>query len=275
MNKTILSILVFACASAFAQERGDYLDRYNRLVKNVGEAGVGVEYLLDRWAEAWPDDCNMLEARYSYYLAKSRSETVEKMDTDRYLGEKPMLSLKDSLGRNVNYFMVPVYNDSLFRMSQQCIDRAIALEPNAIVHRFHKISALAAYEKDSPDMASTALLDLIDMDAARHPEWVFNGEPVSREDFNAAVQEYCIVFYKTGSQASYESFRVISERMLKLEPRNTLFMNNLGAYWQVARKDDRAASKYYKKVLKLNPDDATAKTNMGIIRRNKQKTNKK
>ena len=92
---------------------------------------------------------------------------------------------------------------------------------------------------------------------------------------DAAVQEYCIVFYKTGSQASYESFRIISERMLKLEPRNTLFMNNLGAYWQVARKDDRAASKYYKKVLKLNPDDATAKTNMGIIRRNKQKTNKK
>ena len=59
--------------------------------------------------------------------------------------------------------------------------------------------------------------------------------------------------------------------MLKLNPKSTLFMNNLGAYWQVARRDDKKAAKYYKKVLKLAPGDETAKANLAIIEKNKQK----
>lgn len=275
MRKIAIVILLLVCAAASAQTAEEFAARHARLVKTVGETGVGVEYLLDRWAEAWPDDCSMLEARHSYYLAKSRGESIEKMDAAKYLGEKPVLTLKDSLGSDVNYFVVPVYNDSLFRISQQCIDRAIALEPEALVHRFHKITALAAYEKESPDMAATALLDLIDLDATKHPSWTFEGESVSREDFEAAVQQYCVLFYKTGSAVSYESFRAVSERMLKESPRSTLFLGNLGVYWQVARRDDKKAAKYYKKILKADPEDATAKTNLAIIEKNKRRTNKK
>ena len=115
------------------------------------------------------------------------------------------------------------------------------------------------------------MLDLIDYDATAHPEWMFNGAPVTREDFEAAVQEYCYVFYKTGSANSYESFRILSERMLKINPKSALFLNNMGAYWQVVRRDDKKAAKYYKKVLKINPDDAAAKANMALIERNKHK----
>lgn len=271
MKRIMLILLVFAGLQVAAQTSAQYKEKYNRQVRSVGVAGVGVEYILDKWGAAFPDDCDMLEARYSYYLAKSRTEEIQQMDTDRYLGQKPVLSLKDSLGRNVNYFVVPQFNDSLFRISQKCIDRAIELAPEGLVYRFDKITALAAYEKDSPDMAATAMLDLIDYDATVHPDWIFNGAPVTREDFEAAVQEYCYVFYKTGSANSYESFRILSERMLKINPKSTLFLNNMGAYWQVVRRDDKKAAKYYKKVLKINPDDAAAKANMALIERNKHK----
>ena len=59
--------------------------------------------------------------------------------------------------------------------------------------------------------------------------------------------------------------------MLRQNPKNTLFLNNLGAYWQVARHDDKKAAKYYKKVLKLNPGDESATANMKIIEKNKHK----
>lgn len=256
---------------ANAQTAAQFKEKYDRQVRSVGAAGVGVEYILDRWEAAYPDDTDMLEGCFNYYLAKSRSEEVQRIDAERYLGQKPVVTLKDSLGRNVNYFTVPVFSDSLFRLSQKSIDRAIELAPDALVYRFDKISALSAYEKDSPDMAATAMLDLIDYDSAEHPRWMFEGEPVSREDFEAAVQDYCYLFYRTGSVNSYESFRILSERMLKLNPKSTLFLNNMGVYWQVAKRDDKKAAKYYKKVLKLNPGDESAAANMKIIERNKHK----
>ena len=256
---------------AYGQDAAGFKEKYERQVRNAGADGVGVEYILDKWAEAFPDDADMLEGRYSYYFAKSRSEEIQKVDAARYLGNKPVLTLKDSLGRSVNYFTVPVFNDSLFRMSQKCIDRAIEIAPDVLMYRFDKISALAAYEKDSPDMAATAMLDLIDYDSKSHPDWKFEGETVSRADFEAAVQEYCFLFYKTGSANSYESFRILSERMLKDNPKSTLFMNNLGAYWQVVKRDDKKAAKFYRKVLKLNPGDETATANLAIIEKNKQK----
>jgi tetratricopeptide (TPR) repeat protein len=271
MKKTLIMMLLALSLCSYAQDAARFKDKYERQVRSVGADGVGVEYILDKWEEAFPDDPDMLEGRYSYYFAKSRSEEVQKVDAAKYLGSKPVLTLKDSLGRNVNYFTVPVFNDSLFRMSQKYIDRAIETAPDVLMYRFDKISALAAYEKDSPDMAATAMLDLIDYDAKAHPKWLFEGGEVSREDFEAAVQEYCYLFYKTGSANSYESFRILSERMLKANPKSTLFLNNLGAYWQVVKRDDKKASKYYRKVLKLNPGDGTATANLAIIEKNKQK----
>ncbi|MBR0175627.1 MAG: hypothetical protein IJQ22_09030 [Bacteroidales bacterium] len=271
MKKLMAIILSAVCLGATAQTAEQFKEKYERQVRSVGADGVGVEYILGRWSDAFPDDTRMLEARFNYYLAKSRSEKVEIVDAERYLGQKPVLSLKDSLGKKVNYFTVPVFNDSLFRISQKSIDRAIELAPDALVYRLDKIGALAAYEKDSPDMAATAMLDLIDYDSTVHPGWTFDGQAVSREEFESAVQEYCFLFYRTGSPNSYESFRILSERMLRQNPKNTLFLNNLGAYWQVARHDDKKAAKYYKKVLKLNPGDESATANMKIIEKNKHK----
>ena len=67
-------ILIFLVAlvlplSLLAQTtQEDYIRRYNNLVNRVGPAGVGVETLLDKWAEEYPDDTQQLLARFSFWF---------------------------------------------------------------------------------------------------------------------------------------------------------------------------------------------------------------
>lgn len=268
-------ILMLAAVVSMAQTADAFRSQCERQMRVAGVAGPGVETVLDKWAAAYPDDPAMLEARFNYYLAKSQSERVLPLvGKKRFLGEEPLFTLRDSTGAPVPYFRVPEYDDSLFRMSQHAIDRAIALKPESLLYRFDRISALTAYEKDSPDMAATAVLDLIDYNSKEHPSWEYEGVRVSAEQFKAYIQQYCFVFYRIGSANSYEAFRIVSERMLRDDPRNTNFLDNLGSYWQVARRDDRKAAKYYRKALKIDPDDDVAKKNLSIIEKNKQ-SNKK
>ena len=72
----------------FAQSatRENYLERYNSLVSKVGADGLGVESLLNHWEADYPDDIDMLLARFSFYYAKSQSTSVEIIDKDKYLG---------------------------------------------------------------------------------------------------------------------------------------------------------------------------------------------
>lgn len=259
--------LAFASLSFAQTSSEEYRTRYENQVKRVGYDGLGVETLLDRWASAFPDDASMLVGKFNYYLLKAqRTELTEKRQ-DRFMGEKPVLSLKDSLGNNVNYFQETFYDDSLYAMSSQAIDKVIKLYPDRLDYRFSRITSLISYEKESPDMATTALSGLIDYNYTSHPVWMFGDEPAEEDLFESGIQEYCASMYSIGSAASYESFRTLSEKMLKYDPDNSLFMTNLGTYYFVARNDNKTASKYYNKVLKKEPDNYTAIKNSVLMAR--------
>ena len=105
MKKKLLVLIMAACAclTLSAQDSSEaFMSRYDALVKRVGYSGVGVETLLDRWEKAFPEDPDMLIARFNYYLEKSASTRVVAKPQDRFLGAKPVLTLKDSLGVDVN-----------------------------------------------------------------------------------------------------------------------------------------------------------------------------
>ena len=262
------SALTLAQLTAFSQTSVDALkNRYESLVNRVGYSGPGVELVLDRWEAASPEDADMLVARFNFYLDKSASTQVVEKNQAKFMGAKPIISLKDSLGRDVNYFQETFYEDSLFARASQAIDRAIKLYPDRLDLRFARITSLIAYEKESPDMATSALNALIDYDGTSHPVWMFGFEPAEDDVFTSGMQEYCATFYSIGSPTSLESFRSLSERMLKYHPSSTLALTNLGTYYQVARKDSKTALKYYNKVLKMEPDNYTAIKNCVLLAR--------
>ena len=61
----------------------EFAARYERLVARVGIAGAGVETLLERWEEAFPDDLKMLEGKFACYLEKSGTPKVIRLPRDR------------------------------------------------------------------------------------------------------------------------------------------------------------------------------------------------
>jgi TPR repeat protein len=81
------------------------------------------------------------------------------------------------------------------------------------------------------------------------------------------MQDYCYSFYTLGTPASYEAFRKLSETMLGHNPDNTGFMNNIGSYHMLVRKDFKTAVKWYGKVLKKQPGDYTAIKNSALAAR--------
>ena len=249
----------------------DYVRRYNNLVNRVGPAGVGVETLLDRWAEEYPDDIQQLLARFSFWFTKAQTTKVIQLPQDRYLGREPLLPMTDSLGRKNNFFEDTEYDDESFGLSLEALDKAVALQPERLDLRLLRIDALTAYEKASPDMALSALKSLADENYKKHPAWTHESlEKVDDEVFKALIQDYCFTFFRLGTDSSAEAFKSLSEHMLTYSKDDPLFLDNLGSYWLVSKKDFKKAQKYYDQVLKKHPGDATAIRNGVLLARTKK-----
>lgn len=271
MKKLIISILALALAlTSVAQTTAEqFKSRYDLLVSKLGVTGIGIETLLDKWETAYPQDVDMLSGRFLYKLGKSAHSEVVTKDQARFMGQDPMLTLKDSLDRPVHYYQEAFYDDELFGEALKFIEKAIQIAPDRLDLRLSRITALMAYEKESPDMTAVQLRGLIDYNFTSRPEWVYPGvAEINAEVFDAFIQEYCVGFFRYGVPEAYSVFKEISERMLSYEKDNPLFLDNLGSYYLVAAHDNRTALKYYNKVLKKHPDDMTAIRNCIVLARN-------
>ena len=271
----IFMALGLALAPVMAQEsKEEYLRKYNNLVERVGPDGIGVETLLNKWEAAWPEDPFQMVARFSFCFTRSRTSHVEQMDRDRYLGDPPILPMTDSLGNKRNFFEVYDFDEDLFAQANSSIGKAIAARQNRLNWRLYKVNALMAYEKESPEMALQELKGIVDFNYTRKPDWEHEQieGTVSQEQFEALMQDYCVTFFRIGSDQSKEAFKALSEHILKYSKDNSLFLNNMGSYYLVKR-DFKKARKYIDQVLKKHPDDATALQN-GIIMARSQKDEK-
>ncbi|MBQ9184294.1 MAG: hypothetical protein IJ151_00275 [Bacteroidales bacterium] len=254
----VLAATVLPAAAQTTDTRESYQERYERMVQKGGASGLGIETLLNRWLADYPDDADALLGKFLYYYSKSQSSQVVAKEQKKFLGQEPVLSLADSLGKVSYYFEELFYDEALFSRALREADKMIRTYPDRIDLRFYKIAALTGYEKENPDQAVAELRGLIDYNAMQHPEWTHPEYQVTDDFFVAAIQEYCVTFYRYGTPASHEAFRVLAQRMLDYYPDNIIFLNDMGSYYFAVKKDEKSALKYYSRVLKLKKDDNTA-----------------
>lgn len=270
MRRLYLSIFVSVCACVctFAQTSERYEQRYDLLVSQFGPAGVGVETVLDKWAEVDSTNAKMLFGRFTYFFTKAQTTAVVTKPQKKYLGMEPLLTLKDTLGNDVYYYQVNDFDDQLYGKAIKTVDKLVSLYPDRIDYRFAKANAYIAYEKESPDMALSYLLALADSNLERGGRpWVYEEEKVDQAFFADAMLEYCYSFYTIGTPSSLKAFMTLSQKMSKMYPDNLSYQNNIAAYYMVAEKDYKTALKLYSKVLKKQPDDMTALQNCVLAAR--------
>lgn len=267
MKKILIMAAMLLSYITLSAQTEKFEQRYDLLVSKLGPAGVGVETVLDNWAKADSTSEKLLVARFSYYLTKSQTTQVVKKSEKKYLGMSPVLTLKDSLGRDVCYYQDIVYDDELFGKAVKEADKAVSLYPDRLNYRFMKANAYISYEKESPDMALAYLLELVNLSSSRNKPWVFDGQKAEESFFEDAMQEYCFSFYQIGSPQSMEAFFKLSEKLNSFYPDNLDFINNMGSYYMVSKEDYKGALKFYKKVLKKDPANKVALQNSMIAAR--------
>ena len=263
MMKKIYVVIALALMSvlSYAQNQSEVLERrYNLLVEKVGFAGIGVETVLDAWAKVDSTDLNMQLGRFRYYLTKGQTTTIVARPEKKYLGLDPVLTLKDSLGKDVYYFQEPVFDDVLYGKAMKSLDRVISLAPDRLDFRFMKANTYLTYEKGSPDMTLSYLSGLCDEAAARTKDWTFGQEKKGRDFFADAMQEYCYNLFLIGTPSSREAFVTLSRKLNSIFPEYLDFLNNIGSY-QLMSQDYKGALKTYGKVLKKEPGNLTALQN--------------
>ena len=263
------------CAVNAQSASEQFIQRYNNIIKRVGYCGIGVATLLDNWEKADSTDINMMLARFNYYFALSERDTVITSYERKHLGEKPLLSMKDSTGAIRYYFSEHLYDDAVFSQAIKTIDRAARADSKRLDIVVAKADALISYEKASPDLAVDYLLTTIDRNFIEKTKWKYPDQKVDAEFFDSVIQDFCRKFYKMSQPKTFEAFNSLSVHMLKFEKNNTMFIDNVGTYWLVARKKPKTARKYYQKALKLDPSDEVAKANLEVIEKQLAKDRKK
>ena len=84
MKRILILISLITLGLCAQAQTKDHKADYERQVRMMGIAGLGVDSIINRWAEESPEDTDMLTARFNYDFVKAQSNNVIQKNQKNY-----------------------------------------------------------------------------------------------------------------------------------------------------------------------------------------------
>lgn len=244
----------------------DYQARYEALWGSDSDSAM--QALLHEWEAASPTDPEMFIANFNYYYYQSQQEMLT-LTEEAPKGESLVLTDSASDGPTGYLGSQIFYQDSLFQLSQQYLDRGMAQHPRRLDMYFGQIYSLR--EAGYLEQHLTKLLAVIDTHQSIGGDWLWsNGKPLEADEdpeayFTGSIQEYISVFYQM-PEPYIKGIDTVSRRMLALYPEDVRFNTNVGVA-SLFREDFVGAIPWFEQALKAEPHDPIVLNNLAYAYR--------
>ena len=209
-----------------------------------------VRVLLEEWEKESPSDLDMMTGWFNYYLRRK----AESKNVVGYM-------------KNGQYgiYSQTIYDDKDLKTGISYLDKALKKNPYRMDIHFGKISSLLHAEKYSE--ASKAITDFLKVYGKNKTEWYWtNNMKFSENDWNAeeivlgSMQDYCSMF---DYYADRSSAKKALDGILKLFPKNVIFLNYLSYYYSSGKEYDKAIEVLLK-AYKIDPNDYIIVGNLAL-----------
>ncbi|MBP5175792.1 MAG: tetratricopeptide repeat protein [Treponema sp.] len=246
MKKVLLALLMSILAlSAFG------FDKQEEVLDGLRSGDYeNVRVLLEEWEKESPSDLDMMTGWFNYYLRRK----AESKNVVGYM-------------KNGQYgiYSQTIYDDKDLKTGISYLDKALKKNPYRMDIHFGKISSLLHAEKYSE--ASKAITDFLKVYGKNKTEWYWtNNMKFSENDWNAeeivlgSMQDYCSMF---DYYADRSSAKKALDGILKLFPKNVIFLNYLSYYYSSGKEYDKAIEVLLK-AYKIDPNDYIIVGNLAL-----------
>lgn len=230
MLSSILAIDIFA------------FNKQNQVISGLKSGDYeNVKILLQEWEKENPKDPDLMTGWFNYFLYR-------KAETKKFEGYM-------NNGQYGSYSKT-VYDEDDLKTAISYLDKALKTNPYRMDIHFGKINSLLSAEKYKD--SSKAIIDFLKVYEKNKTEWYWsNNQKFSDNNWNVedtvlgALQDYCQEFdYYT----ERDSVKKALDQILKVFPKNVIFLNYLSYYYSSAKEYDKAIDVLLS-AYKIDPDD--------------------
>lgn len=260
MKKLALFVLA---AAAFGVAASDYNSSFNAWISDG--CYEQADSVLRLWEAQSPDDPELYPARFNYFMNRARSSVLVLNGADG-VGEDELV-FRDSAGAVAGSIgSGSVWNDSLFALAMQAIDKGIEAYPLRLDFRLGKAAA-AELCSSWGDVAGT-VEGVLELTGRKGTRWCWTGGgelgDSAREMVADAAFDYLRGLYSSDDAEALALVGPLGDKILKVFPKDVRTLNLMGAA-SYDRGDAKSALSYFGRAAKAAPDDAMPLCNMAYM----------